>query len=95
VVGLLSNVVANLIHVPAGWEWLPVVALAVTFILALWVQLRGVQPQERGAGQEIAGMKTEVARGATLIGSEWRGDVANVIVKGTQTSSEDDRADKH
>lgn len=52
--GLLGNVVANLINVPAGWEWLPIVALTVVFIMSLpitvWLARKSEQEtKERGS----------------------------------------------
>jgi len=103
-IGLLSNVVANLIHVPAGWEWALVVLLLVTFIISLYVQIRyaGTRPEQgqaqtegSGAEKADAGMKVEVARKARMKNVKWFGDVGNVIIKGTKTSPEDNGADKH
>ena len=93
-VALLDNVVTNLIRVPPGWEWLPVALFVATAAVALWVQLRGAGETEARGG-EGAGMNVEVARGAKMKKVEWPGDIGNVIVKGANTSPEEDHADEH
>jgi Na+/melibiose symporter-like transporter len=97
---LFVTVVANLIHVPAGWEWVAVAAMIVVFLASLPVTMALAREsqkasQERGTGQESAGMKVEVARGAELIDTEWSGDVGNVINKGADSASENEHAGKH
>jgi len=95
---LLGTIVANMIHVPARWDWVPVVALVVVFLASLPVTLAMAResrkaPREGDEGQESVGMKVEVARNARLKGVEWSGDVGNVIIKGGDIPSEDKHAD--
>ena len=47
--GLLSDVVASLIRVPAGWEWVPVAALIVVFLASLPVTLALARESQKAA----------------------------------------------
>jgi len=61
-VALLSNVVANLISVPAGWEWVPVAALVVVFLASLPVTLslaRQSQKESEERGTKPSGVTIE------------------------------------
>jgi hypothetical protein len=56
---LLGNEVTDLIHVPTGWEWVPVAALVVTFVIALYVQMRGTGETNARRGVSLKDVRVE------------------------------------
>src|SRR5688572_18717447 len=68
--GLLGNVVANLINVPAGWEWLPIVALALVFLMSLPITVWLAHKSESESSVKPDGVNIEEVE---LKNSEIRG----------------------
>jgi hypothetical protein len=87
--GLLSNVVANLINVPDGWEWLPVAALTIVFLVSLPVTIWLARNSKKEVGVRGLGRKDGVTiERVELVNSKIRDIHSNgqVTVKDAELS---------